>query len=366
MATAVQFLTSASPSTKTRIYDVYGSDSALRTDVLTEIERRVFGSGSVNRISLAFGELSDDSIWQRVFTTPLGTTSRLIILSSPERMKSVRGLQRFISDKASCSDTVLVLLSERAEAGTQVRDPNQKLPGKPVWKTVLSEWEQCVRDYASGTYISCNTPSSELPPTGDRGGVGALSSLAKWMSLRVEVTQQQADYLWARTGQRSLLSRDVLDQFQLCGVRSARLMGVSEFRRVVDSLITSHGSEDFAELVLFGHTQRALTSLAEHDFSSAEWARTLGYLSQRLDWLAPLHDALATKERLDQVQRRLGIHRKWILWYAHREDSTHNIARHYDGVRVARCRRLLAELDASLTALPGVPPAFGEALLASW
>lgn len=362
MSSAVQWLTSS--KTLSRVYYVFGPDTALLTDVLTEIKRR---SSNADYITLSASEVSDEEIWRVLSTPPLASvSSRLLIVSSCERIKTWNGLERFIKDKATYSETTLVLLSDRDELGTRVRDSSQKLPGKPMWKTVLSDWEQLIHDYSAGITIFCTTPSIDLPSTGNRGGVGAISSLAKWFSLRVEVTQQQAEYLWTRSGESSALARDVLEQLRLLRVSKARLMGVSEFRTIVNSLLTPHGSEDFAELILFGRKQLALTSLLDHTFSLADWARVLGYLSQRLDWLAPLHIALSTNERLDQVQRRLGIHRKFILHYAHREDSTHNIAKHYDVARVSRCRRLLADLDAVLVSSSGVPPAFGEVLVASW
>jgi hypothetical protein len=290
-----------------------------------------------------------------------------VVVSYADRIKKWHGLTHFIKNKAAYSETTLLLLSERAGAGVRQRSTKKGgLPGKYVWETVLTEWEDAVRSYAAGCAISCTTPSIELPSTGNRGGVGAMSSLARWLSLRLEVSQQQAEYLWSRTGEQSSLARDVVDQLRLSGIPSARSIGMTEFRAAVNAVLTAHGSEDFAELVLFGRKQLALTSLADHSFSSADWSRIIGYLSQRLDWLAPLNVALATNERLDQVQRRLGIHRKYILHYAHREDPAHNIAKHYDRVRVLRCRQLLADLDASLAAVPGVPAAFGEVLLASW
>jgi hypothetical protein len=360
---ALQWLTSPT-KTLPRIFDVFGPDATLRTDVVMEIERRVSAS---ERVALSAAEVSDDEIWRVVSTSPLaGVVSRLVVVSYADRIKKWHGLTHFIKNKAAYTETTLLFLSERAEAGVRQRSTKKGLPGKPLWETVLTEWEEAIRSYAGGCAISCTTPSIELPSTGNRGGVGAQSSLAKWLSLRLEVTQQQAEYLWSRAGEQSSLARDVVDQLRLSGIPTARFMGVTEFRAAVDVVLTAHGSEDFAELVLFGRKQLALTSLADHTFTSADWMRIIGYLSQRLDWLAPLNVALLTNERLDQVQRRLGIHRKYILHYAHREDPAHNIAKHYDRVRVLRCRRLLADLDACLAAVPGVPPAFGEVLLASW
>jgi hypothetical protein len=364
VTSAAQWLAGQPSKTRIRVYDVFGPDTTLRADVLTEIERRVAAD---DRVALSGGEHSDAEIWQTLSTAPLaGVSSRLLVVSAVDRIKDWSGLDRFIRDKASFSETVVLLISDRAEAGRRVRKPDPRSPGKYLWSTELTEWEQWIRGYSAGCVISCTTPSIDLPATGNRGGVGALSPLARWLSLRVEMTQQQVEYLWARAGESSALARDVIDALALAGVPSARYLGMSEFRAAVDSVLTAHGSEDFAEQILFGRKQLALTSILDREFSSAEWAKVLGYLAQRLDWLSPLHVALATSERLDQVQRRLGIHRKWILHYAHREDSTHNIAKNYDPVRVKRCRILLADLDAALASVPGVPPGFGEVLVSAW
>lgn len=343
---------------------MFGPDATMRSEVLAEIERRVAASV---RVSFLAGEDSDSSIWQTLATAPLsGSATRLVVVTNPERIKDWSGLFRFVKDKASFSETVLVLLSERAEAGARVRVVDPLSPRKMIWETQLTDWEKAIRDYSAGTFVVCSTPSVELPATGDRGGVGALSPLARWLSLRVEMTQAQAEYLWARCGSRTSLARDVVDQLRLAGVASTKHRGMSEFRAAVDSVLTAHGSEDFAEHVLFGRKQLALLSLVEHEFSVAEWNKILGYLSQRLDWLEPLHIALATSEKLDQVQRRLKIHRKWILQYAHREDQNRNIARSYDRPRVMRCRTLLADLDSSLSSSRGVPVGFGEVLVSAW
>lgn len=364
MTSAGQWLTSPATKTRIRVYDVFGPDLTLRADVVAEIERRV---SAQDRLAFTTGDTSDTEIWRTLSTTPLaGVSSRLLVISSPERLKDWSGLDRFIKDKTSFTETTLLLVSDRAEAGRRVRKPDPRMPGKSSWSTELTEWEQLVRDYSAGCVISCTTPSIDLPVTGNRGGVGALSPLARWLSLRLEMTQQQVEFLWARVGESSALARDVADQLHLVGIENAKHLGMSEFRAAVASVLTAHGSDAFAEQLLFGRKQLALTSILERDFSSGEWSKVLGYLSQRLDWLSPLHVALATNERLDQVQRRLGIHRKWILHYAHREDQTHNIARHYDRVRVLRCRALLADLDAALGSVPGVPPGFGEVLVSAW
>jgi hypothetical protein len=364
VTSALQWLTNPSTKTRIRVYDVYGSDATLRADVINEIETRV--SAHV-RVAFSAGEVPDSEIWQSIATAPLaGVSSRLMVVSSVDRIKDWSGLEKFIKDKTAYAETVIVLLSDRAAAGHRVRKADPRSPGKFTWSTELTEWEQWLRDYSAATSISCTTPSIELPATGNRGGVGALSPLARWLSLRVEMTQGQAEYLWSRSGEQSALARDVAEQLRLLGEESVKHRGMTEFRSAVNSILTAHGSEDFAEQILFGRKQLALMSIADHDFTSAEWAKILGYLSQRLDWLEPLHVALATKEKLDQVQRRLGIHRKWILQYAHREDSTHNIAVHYDRVRVMRDRALLADLDAALATSRGVPVGFGEVLVSAW
>lgn len=364
MVSAIQWLTS-DRSKKYRVFDIYGSDAALLTDVVLDIESRVSAQETVRVVS---GETVDNVIWRRLSTAPMaGVSSRLFVLSAADKMKDWRGLEQFLSDRASFAETTLLLLSDRAQAGKRVRDTTSKVSGKSSWKTELQHWEQLVRDHSSGTHIECNTPSIELPiATGNRGGTEALSPAARWLSLRVQMNQKQAEYVWQRAGHSSALARDVTDQIKLLGRTDVRFSGLSDFAAVVDSILTAHGPEDFAELLLFGKKYLALTSISDHDFTSSEWSRILGYLSQRLDWLLPLHDALATNEKLDQVQRRLGIHRKWILQYAHREDRSRNIARHYGRDRVLRCRSLLACLDSALAESRSVPPGFGEVLVSTW
>jgi hypothetical protein len=357
MATAVQYLMS-SPSKKYRVFDVFGSDTTLRTEVVQEIERRV---SARQRVSLSAAESSAEALWRAVAQAPLaGAGSRMVLVSESDRIRDWSGLQRFITDRSAFTETTLVLISDRADPGKRVKKFNPRIPGKIEWVTELTESESLIKEYSSGIFIHCQTPSLEV------SGVDGLSAVARWMRLRVGVSQRQAEYLWSRSGQSTALVRDVLDQFKILGTADVSLRGETEFHRLVDSVLTLHGAEDFAELLLFGKRDLAVASLLEHTFSVSEWSRVIGFLSQRLDWLQPLHVALGTNERLDQVEARLKIHRKWILHYAHREDKSHNIARYYDAARVRRCRLLLAELDSVLSSIKYVPPGFGEVLLAAW
>lgn len=359
MSTAVQWLcTAPSSSKKYRVFDVFGEDATLRGEVLQEIERRV---GAQQRVGLSAAELSADAVWRALAQAPLaGVSSRLVVVSSCERLRDWSGLKRFVEDRASFAETVLVLLSDRAEPGRRVRVPDKFVRGKYNWVTELTEHETLIKEYSSGIWIQCSVP------TVDVSGADGLSSVARWLSLRLPVSQRMAEYVWARAGGSAALARDVIDHIRILGYSDARLIGESEFRKIVDSVLTLHGADDFGEALLFGRKDQAFAALADSSFSSADWSRVIGYLAQRLDWLGPLHVALATNESLSQVERRLSIHRKWILHYAHREDKTHNIARLYDDSAVKRRRVLLGDLDAALGGSRIVPPGFGEVLVASW
>lgn len=359
MSTAVQWLTTSPSSTKKyRVFDVFGPDATMRTEVLLEIERRV---GAQQRISLSAAEDPAEKIWQTLARAPLaGVASRIVVVSACDRLRDWSGLKKFVTDRTSFVETVLVLVSDRPEPGKRTRIPDKHMRGKFNWVTELTEWEVLIKDYSAGTYVQCNTPTIDV------SGTDGLSPVARWLSLRLPVSQRQAEFLWSRAGENAALARDVVEQIRVLGLSDATIYGESEFKKLVSSVLTLHGAEDFAEALLFDRKELALASLADHSFSAADWSKVLGYLSQRLDWLGPLHIALATREVLTQVERRLNIHRKWILHYAHREDQNHNIARKYDKVRVRRCRTLLGDLDAALSPNRPVPPAFGEVLLSCW
>jgi hypothetical protein len=359
VATAVQWLcSSVSSSKKYRVFDVFGADATMRTEVLMEIERRV---GAVQRVALSAAEVPVETIWQTLARAPLaGVSSRVVVVSSCERIRDWSGLKKFVQDRVSFAETTLVLVSDRAEPGRRVRVSDKHIRGKYSWVTELTEWEVLIKDYTAGTYIQCSTPTVDVSVS------DGLSSVARWFSLRVPVSQRQAEYLWSRAGENTALARDVLEQLRVLGLRDAKSIAESEFKSMVNVALTLHGAVDFAEALLFGRRELALASLMDHSFSTADWSKVLGYLSQRLDWLGPLHVALATNEVLSQVERRLNIHRKWILHYAHREDQNHNIARHYDKARVRRCRTLLGDLDSVLSPNRPVPPGFGEVLISCW
>lgn len=359
MATAVQWLTTfPSSSKKYRVFDVFGSDATMRTEVLKEIERRV---GAQQRLSFSAAEDSVAKIWQALARAPLaGVSSRILIVSCCDQISDWSGLRKFVTDRTSFSETVLVLMSDREEPGNRVKVPDKHIRGKFNWVNELTEWEALIKEYSAGTYIQCSTPSIDV------SGNDGLSPLARWLSSFLPVSQRQAEYIWSRVGENTALARDVIDQLRVLGVKDGILLGDTEFKNRVNSVLTLHGAEDFAEALLFGRKDLALASLADHSFSVSDWSKVIGYLSQRLDWLGPLHEALATRESLSQVERRLGVHRKWILHYAHREDLSHNIARNYDSVRVRRCRILLGDLDVALSPHCPVPPGFGEVLLSCW
>lgn len=366
MPTAVQWLTSDRTSTKYRIYDVLGSDAALRTEVVDTLVQRL-SPAEIVRVTVGSGdgEHSTAQVWDIVKAAPLirAEGARLLIVSEAQRLQFWGPLRELIDDRARFADVVLVLVSDRAQQGWRERDP-QSLPGQPIYKTVLAEWEQWLKDYSSATSITCSTPSIDV----DNKGV---SQVSRWLSRHLVVTQRQAEYLWSRTGQSTALAGDVVEQLAraapaLGRSRDARDLALPDFQRLVDGVVTMHGPEELVDLILFGRKQLALASIRDQEFESSKWRGILGLLSQRLDWLAPLHDALATNEDLQQVQRRLSINRKWILTYAHREDPKHNIAKQYNQAKVARCRQLLALLDDALESQPGVPPGLGEVLIASW
>lgn len=361
MPTALQYLESAKPR-KYRIVVVFGADPALRADA---VDRSVVVTAPQERVDLRVGggedEVSAARVWDAVTTQSfVGVRSRMVVVRSADRIRSWGPLQRFIEGAAVFPETTLVLELDRPELGTRQRNRLKSLPGAPVWETVYAEWEGWLRDYTSAGLVTCSPLSIETPAP------RKPSPVARWLSVRLPVSQLQAEYVWRRVGGDSVLARDVVRALRVLGVKDATGMSSSQFASYVDAVVGLHGAEDLVDQLLFERWGNAFASVVEQEFTRAEWSRILGLLGQRLDWLGPLHQALATNEQLDQVMRRLNIHRKWILYYAHREDPKHNIARRFDGKKVARCRRLLADFDTQLSRSKGVPSGFGESLVAGW
>lgn len=358
MPTALQYLETAKPK-RHRVYVILGEDPALRVDALDRVVRVVAPQERVT-FHVGDGEATPARIWDAVTTRPLpGVTSRLVVVHSADRLRSWASLKDFIDGASVFSETVLVLLLDRPQLGRRQRSRTKSLPGAPVWETVLDEWEQWLDAYSGAVVIRC----SPLSLDSDRG---KPSAVARWLSLRLPVTQRQAEYVWRRVGGASLLARDALRALRAIGIADATGLPQLSFARAVDQVIGLHGAEDLVDQLLFNRRAEALASVQHQEFSRVDWHKILSLLAQRLDWLGPLHVALATNEQLDQVMRRLGIHRKWILYYAHREDPSHNVARFYDAKRVARCRCLIADMDSALGQSKGVPEGFGEALVSSW
>ncbi len=339
-----------------RCYEVFGSDAVIRADALDEIITRCAAEQVVR---LDAGERPAEQIWNEVEASPLEGRSRVIVLQGADRLGWWDPLQSWLAARAFHVGTTLVLVCDRAQRGKRRRNRNT---GK--WETELEPWQLWVEEHSAAIAIECATPSAEV--TGLARGKQQPSSVATWLSRRVPVTQRQAEYLWRRVGGRTALARDVLIQLRLLGLSDATVLGRQDFADRVDALITAQGAESLVEDVLFGRRQTLAQTLADRELDRREWSRVIGLLGQRLEWLEPLHHALRSRESLSTVSNRLGIHQNWILRYAHREDPSHNIAKYYTPQRVARCRRLLADLDAALAQSRSVPAGFGETLLASW
>lgn len=343
------------PAKLHRCYEVFGDDAVIRSDCIAEILARV---GAADVLRLDATELSAAAVWDVLRAVPFGRAHRVVIVSAPERLSQTAPLRTWLSDRGRHSDTTLILVSARAERGRRRRN---RLTGR--WETELADWQRWIDDHAAAVAIECPTPSIET--TGSTR-VAAPSQAAVWLSRRLPMSQRQAAYLWRRAGGSTALARDVAEQLRLLGLTDATVLGYTDFTDKIDALITPQGADNVAEDLLFDRRAAVLATLAERDLDRSEWSRVIGLLTQRLEWLAPLHHALATKESLSTVSNNLGIHEKWILHYAHRDDPTHNIARHYTPKRVARCRRLLADLDTALNTGFGVPVGFGAVLVASW
>ena len=358
MPTALQYLETVKPK-RYRVYVILGEDSALRVDALDRVlavvapqERVAFHVG-VDGVTAA-------RVWDAVTTRPMpGVTSRAVVVHSADRLRSWAPLREFIDGASVFPETTLVLLLDREQLGTRQRSRTKSLPGAPVWETVLAEWEGWLDSYASAGVIRCGSLSLDSER-------GKPSAVARWLSLRLPVTQRQAEYLWRRVGGSSLLARDAVRCLRQLGIADATGLPSLTFSGYVDLIVGLHGAEDLVDQLLFARRAEAFAAVQQQDFTRADWHKILSLLAQRLDWLGPLHVALATNEQLDQVMRRLAIHRKWILYYAHREDSTHNVARFYDEKRVARCRRLIGDLDSVLGRSKGVPEGLGEVLVSAW
>jgi hypothetical protein len=351
---------SADKPKKYRIYVILGDDAALRADALdrvlalTKAQEQEFHH-------LGDGETSAARIWDAVTTQPMpGITRRLVVVHHADKLRNWTPLRAFIDGATTYPETILVLLLDRPSMGKRVKNIKKSIPGSPVWETSFADWEQWLKDYSSSAIVSCS-PLSVDPP--ERG---KPSQVVRWLSLRLPLTQNQAEYLWRRVGGSSVRARDAVRSLRLMGVVDAGNLAQSQFAGFVDSVVGKHGAEDLVDHILFDRREESLASVTLQGFDRTEWSRILGLLSQRLDWLGALHGALGTNEKLDQVMRRLSIPRHLILYYAHREDVRHNIARKFDPARVSRCRRVLAEFDAALNAGRGVPAGFGESLIAVW
>lgn len=337
-----------------RCYEVLGADAVIRADCVEEIIARV-APAAVLRLDAT--ELSSEQVWAEVEAVSSGG-SRLVIVSGADRIEWMDPLRGWLADRARVADTTLVLLSERPDRGRRRRDDRT---GR--WVAELASWQRWIDGHSAAIAIECPAPSVEV-----LGSVRATgpSVAAVWLSRRVPVSQRQAAYLWRRVGGSTALARDVCEQLRLLGLTDARPLGDRGFAARVDVLVSAQGAESLVEDLLFDRRAAVVRTLVERDVERAEWSQVLGLLGQRLEWLAPLHHALRSRETLSTVSNNLGIHEKWILHYAHREDPSHNIARHYSPRRVASCRRLLCDLDAALLASRGVPVGFGEVLVAAW
>lgn len=359
----MQWITStADRPKKYRIYVILGEDATLRADALDRVVRVTEAQEQqFFHVGFGEGEASAAQVWDAVETQPApGVKRRLVVAHHADKMRRWDPLKSFIAGASVYPETTLVLVLDRESLGKRVRSREKSLPGAPVYETTYEEWEQQLKDYSSAAVISCSSLSLEQQ---DRR---KPSAVARWLSLRLPVTQAQAEYLWRRVGGSSLLARDVVRGLRLVGIQDATGLASAQFAGYVDMLVGKHGAEDFVDQILFERRADALASVLHQNFDRSDWRKILGLLGQRLDWLGALHGALATNEKLDQVMRRLQIPRHMILYYAHREDVRHNIARKYDARRVSRCRTLLAEFDAVLGTSGSVPPGFGEALVASW
>ena len=343
------------PAKAHRCYEVLGPDAVIRADCLAEITARV-GPAVVSRVSAQ--DVSPERVWDEITATPFGSGSRLVVVSDAEHLRWWDPLRPWLADRARHAGTTVVFLSGRSERGKRRRNRNT---GK--WETELADWQRWVDASTAAIVIECPALSIE---TVGATRTPAPSQAACWLSLRVPVTQRQAEYLWRRVGGSTALARDVLEQLRLLGLADASRVGERDFASYVDEVVLPQGADGFVEDLLFDRRSAVVQSVRECEPDGAEWSRVIGLLTQRLEWLAPLHHALGTKESLSTVSHRLGINEKWILHYAHREDHTHNIARHYPPRRVAACRSLLADLDAALAVGRGVPVGFGEVLAASW
>lgn len=362
MPSFLQWVTAEKPK-KYRIYVILGEDAVLRADALNRAVQLVKAQ---EQVYLHVGPPADGgatgaTVWDAVMTQPMpGIKRRLVVVHHADRLRRWEQLKAFIDGSSVYPETTLVLVLDRTSLGKRVRNKQKSLPGSPVWETTYEEWEERLRAYSNAAVISC------APLSVEQSDWGKPSPVARWLKLRLPVTQKQAEYLWRRTGGSSLLARDALASMHLMGVTDASNLASSEFAAYVDNIVGRHGAEDFVEHLLFERRSDALASVVDQDFERSDWSKIIGLLGQRLDWLGGLHGALATSEKLDQVMRRLQIPRHMILHYAHRDDATHNVARKYDSKRVIRCRNLLAEFDNALGESRGVPPGFGEALVASW
>lgn len=347
---------------KYRIYVILGEDATLRADALdrvlavTKPQEQEF-----LHVGYGEGEATAAQVWDEVATQPMpGVKRRLLVVHHADKLRRWGPLKAFIEGAAVYPETTLVLVTDRTALGKRVRNREKSLPGAPVWETSYEDWEQLLSDYSSAAVITCGELSLEQAHRGKPSPVG------RWLSLRLPVTQAQAAYLWRRVGASSLLARDVVRGMRLVGINDATALSMSEFVSYVDSLVGKHGPEDLVDQLLFERRADAMASVLDRDFDRTEWSRILGLLGQRLDWLGALHGALATSEKLDQVMRRLQIPRHLILYYAHRDDVRHNVARRYDANKVSRARKLLAEFDAALGTSGRIPAGFGPALVASW
>lgn len=338
-----------------RCYEVTGADAVIRDDCVTEILER---AGIVRTERLRGSEVGTGAVWDTIGALPFGSGARAVLLTEPERV-DMSPLRAWLDDRGTHVETTLVLISERGERGRRIRN---RVSGK--WETELSSWQQWISDTSAAITIECPTPSVEV--VGSSRGQSAPSAAAVWLSRRVPVTQRQAEYLWRRVGGSSVLARDVVEQLRLLGVVDATVIGQTDFVSKIDVLVTAQGAESLTEDLLFNRRDAVLTTLASRMLDRAEWSKIIGLLAQRLEWLSPLYHALNTRESLSTVASNIGIHEKWILHYAHREDTSHNIARFYSPRRVAACRTLLASLDSALAASSGVPEGLGEVLVSSW
>jgi DNA polymerase III delta subunit len=261
-----------------------------------------------------------DNFWESASQYSLDpTVNRLIVVRQADKISDWAALESWIKNRPA--NNYLVFVSEHSDA--------QSIYAKGK-RVSYVEHIEIIR--TKGKFIKCSLPNED-----------DLSSWAQSYGLSSHVAQ----HLIERTSRDTALMFNVL--------KKLHLWNGSPNQKVIDLLCEEQALDSFADYLIIGQKQTALTALSV--MNDSDKSKVISKLDKRLDMLLVLGPHVRKRVYAQDIASNTGINIYLVKKFS-------PVVKNYDPKKIRYCRQILTLVDGALN--NGVKKGAWEALVSLW